>query len=139
MRPETKCLLIGSIAFVAIVLFISQGFVFSKSLVSGTSMYPTINNGDTVWCLTILPQNLTGQIVSYQNGTINILHRVVEDHGNIIVTKGDNNPVVDPWTVYRSSVIGYAVCVLPWYGRILDIIGFFGICLIGVVVVWRIK
>jgi signal peptidase len=50
-----------------------------------------------------------------------IVHRIVEVIGNdqlMFRTKGDNNPVRDPWTVRDSHIIGVVITRLPAIGSV---------------------
>lgn len=139
MRGEAKCVIIAGIVFLASIVFICQGFVFEKSIVHGQSMYPTLKNGETIWSLKILDQNLTGKIISYETDDRVVCHRVVENHGDYVVTKGDNNPANDPWQVEKSQISSRVLFILPFWCWFLDVGCFMGICALGVGIVWKAK
>ena len=75
----------------------------------GSSMRPTLVDSDL---LEIHPYNGhsidPGDVIAFQNGECEdvVVHRVmkVDDHG--IGTRGDNNTLMDPWTLKPSSVLG---------------------------------
>ncbi|WP_172967208.1 S24/S26 family peptidase [Thermococcus sp. 101 C5] len=80
-----------------------------KLKVTGNSMYPVIKEGDIVSINRFQPeiQLHPGDIVLIRNFDGVILHRVVKIKGNSIITKGDNNPLIDG--VFNiSDVLGIA-------------------------------
>ena len=79
-------------------------------------MEPTIYDGS----LTILDKNipdkdLTGQIIAFKPNwsETRIIHRVEEDLGEMLITKGDNNDFSDP-PINRQSVFGVVVAYCPF-------------------------
>ena len=71
------------------------------------SMKPIFNGGEVVFLSNHhIGENLTGKIVAYSHEDKTIGHRVVEDHGSYVKTKGDNNQRVDPWNVSRGYILG---------------------------------
>ncbi len=81
-----------------------------KIQVHGCSMYPVINNGDTVEVIRADEINV-GDIVCYFIGNamvqrVMIVHRVYCFQNNCIITKGDNNSFVDQFRIRRGAIVG---------------------------------
>lgn len=91
----------------------------------GTSMLPTIPDGDLTIGLKVFDrQNIAAEtIIAYQNGTISILHRVidygVDGKGKFYICKGDNNPVADPWLVRPEQIREVIIWVEPLWAILL--------------------
>ncbi len=68
--------------------FYAKGYGFAT--VEGTSMLPTLKNGQTAIINCNIPEgNLTDLIVVF--GNRNICHRCIRDEGQWLTLKGDNN------------------------------------------------
>ena len=99
------------------------GFQFKTTI--GTSMNPTISQGDIAVIYTNFKDLEKGDIICFEyqmeDQEYLFLHRIVEinDH---IRTKGDNMPEPDSYLVNRSDVIGKAVLVIPKAGRLFQMI-----------------
>lgn len=97
------------------------GFQFKTTV--GTSMNPTISQGDIVVIYTNFKDLEKGDIICFEyqmeDQEYLFLHRIIEinDH---IRTKGDNMPEIDPYLVNRSDVIGKAVLVIPKAGILMQ-------------------
>jgi hypothetical protein len=83
------------------------------------SMDPFIDENTNV--LEILPENLNdiqvGDIISFEIETGDVyIHRVVnkgyDEQGLYFITKGDNNPSVDPIVVYPDQILGVVAIVI---------------------------
>jgi signal peptidase I len=84
----------------------------------GYSMYPTILNLDLVF---VVPKPLltqkdidVGDIIVFKEPFSNrtIIHRVIEVVGGYLYrTKGDNNPVADPYYITFDRVLGKVITV----------------------------
>jgi len=89
---------------VFIPLFLQQD-AYVLGIGDGTSMYPTIKPGDYV-IIDTTPEKLeVGDIVVFMHNGELIGHRIVWMHGNVIITKGDNNNFLD-MPIDRSKIIG---------------------------------
>ncbi|MDQ1278767.1 MAG: signal peptidase [Thermoproteota archaeon] len=100
-------------------------------VVEGTSMVPTYHDGD----LLILHRDINksqlqiGEIIIFHNPNRYdqlIVHRVIE---HVVLnsqlyfrTKGDNNPVADPWNVPENYVIASVSVEVPYLGQMLILI-----------------
>ena len=78
------------------------------------SMDPVIDFGSNA--IEITPRSMedihVGDIISFKHENDNIIHRVIEKHGNYVITKGDNNPSKDPFNVYFEDITGIVVMVI---------------------------
>jgi len=75
----------------------------------GWSMYPSILDGDLV--LLKKTQFNAGDVISYRNACgANIMHRVVELRGDMVVTKGDNSTGRDE-PISVENVIGVSIAI----------------------------
>lgn len=111
---KTILLPVGITLLIAYVL--SAQLVFFAIVTSG-SMEPTFKKGDLVFMQNILVKQEVGDIIIFpdrsgtrvSNRPITVTHRIVSIDGNYIRTKGDNNPAIDSWTVYRKDLLGEAM------------------------------
>jgi len=89
-------------------------------VVTSESMEPTLKVGDLVFLSHRDPT--VGDVIVYRHGDILIIHRLISQDGDRLITKGDNpntNPEPDPRTVYKSDVVGVAVARVPYVGYIV--------------------
>lgn len=121
---------IGLVAMAIIVnfLIIVQAVFAPLSVVRGNSMYPYIEDHDAVLVMPVEPGELKqGDVVVFpdpeQEG-FNIVHRIVsieEREGRLYaITKGDANPVADPFPVSLNRVFGKVRTVVPMGGAFLE-------------------
>lgn len=61
-----------------------------------------------------------GDVIIYhtQSQGMPIVHRLIEIENGEYRTKGDNNPIIDPWIVEKKNVEGEVVFVIPYLGFI---------------------
>jgi len=97
------------------------------AVVGSYSMVPVLDIGDIVL---LRPYNLStlhvGQVIVYvaevYGEKIEIVHRIYRiyryDENILIRTKGDANPVPDPWLVKPSQIRGVVYLVIPHIGLI---------------------
>lgn len=124
-------------AIIANFLLITQSAFAPFRVVEGTSMQPTISEGDAVMLTHSGGEHLrVGDIVVFPDpedpGT-NIIHRVIrleEDGGDVYaVTKGDANASSDPFAIPADRVEGKVGLVLPRVGLFISFLrtpyGFF--------------
>jgi signal peptidase len=95
--------------------------------VASGSMVPTLNVGDLIIVqggFTVSDINAThdtGDIIVFHkphNPDELIVHRAVEEQGDGLLTKGDNNPTVDPWAVNDGDLVGKVVWIVPYVGHV---------------------
>ncbi|MBR9679867.1 MAG: signal peptidase I [Candidatus Altiarchaeota archaeon] len=82
--------------------------------------FPTgFNKGDAL--VIVEANNISvGDVVVYVNPELGypIIHRVVNITDNGYTTKGDHNPVADPWVIQNSWIQGKAAVMAPMIGWI---------------------
>jgi len=90
---------------------------FILGIGNGTSMYPTIKNGDYM-IIDLTPEDIkVGDIIVYvhyipNKGLIKIGHRVIAITDNGYIVMGDNNEEPDPWIVKEDQIIGEVEVVI---------------------------
>lgn len=85
---------------------------------SGTSMEPTLHQGDLVVVRT--SDYDVGDVVAYPSRSgATVLHRIVDRRGAELTLQGDNNDWVDPERPLRSEVIGEKWFHVPSAGKAL--------------------
>ncbi|HLP22851.1 MAG TPA: signal peptidase I [Microbacteriaceae bacterium] len=102
---------------------VELGGDLSAVQVEGTSMEPTLHDGDYVFARHTAQVNV-GDVIVYQvdDGNVHgrVIHRVVDvAPDGSITTQGDNRATEDPWTVTPDSVIGTYVLRIPGLGGVL--------------------
>lgn len=99
--------------------------LFQTFVVPTGSMVPTVSVGSVAF---VNSQNISPEVgdtiafASPSDKTITILHRVVEKKSDGLVTKGDNNSVVDNWIVPVSNVKGTYMFGIPYLGYIVTFV-----------------
>jgi len=124
---------IKTVMIIALIIETYMGVAFFSinwtplMVVTTRSMEPTLNAGDLIYVKGVAPSDLKiGDVITFKSptkyisGTL-ITHRIVEisyETNEInFKTKGDNNPVTDPWTVTASDIIGRQTYVLKGVGN----------------------
>ncbi len=96
---------------------IPMPFGFGASLVYSGSMEPEITVDDLVFITK--PKELhEGDIVLYNTGKSNVLHRIVRIEGGTIVTKGDANDKADE-AFSSDAVLGVYAGKMPGAGKVI--------------------
>ena len=98
---------------------------FSEVVVSGRSMEPTYHDGEMV--ITEREHHYeAGDAIVYRvpNGHpgsgLLVVHRVVRVRPDgTMVVRGDNRATIDQWFPRRADVLGRAIVVVPFGGRML--------------------
>ena len=92
---------------------------FTGSVVQSGSMEPNVSAGDVVLA-TPLPATTPlpiGRVINFHVDDRTVMHRIVSVHDdNTIVTAGDANPQVDPWSITRADITGQARLLVPYLG-----------------------
>ncbi len=86
-------------------------------------MVPSLYPGDLV--ITKPAENYhVGDIVAYiAPGGYVIIHRIVgRVNSTCYITKGDANPVPDPWIVCKNNIVGKVILRIPLLGYVLDFV-----------------
>jgi signal peptidase I len=92
---------------------------WAGSVVQSGSMQPRVSPGDVV--LTVpLPETdplPIGRVITFRMDNETIVHRIVSvNPDNTLVTAGDANPQVDPWSATRADITGQARLLVPYIG-----------------------
>ena len=92
-------------------------FGFGASLVLSGSMRPEITEDDLVF-FTKPTELKVGDVVLYNTGGSNVLHRITKIDGDIITTQGDANNTEDkPFS--KTAVLGVYIGKIPSGGKII--------------------
>ena len=113
-------LIVGSFAYFTLV--------YARK-VTGTSMYPTLEEGDMVVVSNVPYSSLkVGDIIVYDppcsNTGNSVIHRIVGINSSGLITKGDNNQATDQieriasGPVTASCVEGEVVFVVPYFEKL---------------------
>jgi signal peptidase I len=93
--------------------------------VLSNSMQPTVSAGDVAITQGVPIDSLrVGDAIAFQppNAPGPVLHRITSVRDGVITTRGDANPVDDPWRVTLRGTTGYRmVAVLPLVGWLTDL------------------
>lgn len=116
------CAVLYAVVFTAVVKIkdpqgVSMPFGFGASFVLSGSMEPEISTDDLVFVKK--PGKLqVGDVVLYNTGGSNVLHRITKIDGDMITTQGDANNTEDkPFP--KSAVLGVYVGRIPSGGKII--------------------
>jgi len=110
MNKDNIIIIVCSILLALNLLFPSGEVAYTNS------MYPTLKGGQAIILSRFQPANLTNCIVVFKlHDNFNVVHRVINDNGTWIQTKGDNMPEPDPYHIPKSDVIGIVILTLPSY------------------------
>ncbi len=92
------------------------GFITPWAAVGSFSMEPTMEVGTLVILCPVHFNSLLGNIVVYFHDGEYIVHRVIYVGDGYVETKGDANPVRDPWTTPFNEVDGEVCLAMPYWG-----------------------
>ncbi|GGP19969.1 hypothetical protein GCM10007981_05840 [Thermocladium modestius] len=92
------------------------GFITPWAAVGSFSMEPTMEVGTLVILCPVHFNSLLGNIVVYFHDGEYIVHRVIYVGNGYVETKGDANPVRDPWTTPFNEVDGEVCLAIPYWG-----------------------
>ena len=116
------CAVLYAVVFTAVVKIkdpqgVSMPFGFGASFVLTGSMEPEISTDDLVFVKK--PDELhVGDVVLYNTGGSNVLHRITKIDGDMITTQGDANNTEDkPFS--KSAVLGVYIGKIPSGGKII--------------------
>ena len=105
------------VAITLFVAYILSAKLFFFAVVTSGSMEPTFKKGDMVFIQDIFVKPKVGDIIIFvdpekkivADRPVTITHRVNSIKGDIIKTKGDNNPNQDKWDITRKDLLGEAI------------------------------
>jgi signal peptidase len=99
---------------ILIILIFAFGLriIFFSAVVSD-SMKPEFQRGDLVLTQAISKDPQVGDIITFKaNGVQNpVTHRVVSIRDNSVITKGDNNPLVDDYGTTKKDILARAIVI----------------------------
>ena len=112
------------IIVVALGIFVTPYAGYHPYGVLSGSMEPEVPVGSLVYANSnIEPAAIEeGEIAIYQTEEKTIVHRVIENNGQTLVTKGDANEVQDPEPIPYEQVIGSMALCIPHGGNVLNFI-----------------
>ena len=116
------CAVLYALAFTAVVKIkdpqgVAMPFGFGASFVLSGSMEPEISTDDLV--LDKRADELhVGDVVLYNTGRSNVLHRITKIDGDMITTQGDANNTEDK-SFSKSAVLGVYIGKIPSGGKII--------------------
>jgi len=92
---------------------------WTPSVVQSESMEPHISTGDIVLA-SDLPDSSPlpiGAVIAFRVDERTIMHRLITvNDDNTLVTAGDANPQLDPWSASRDDITGQARLLVPYIG-----------------------
>ena len=110
-----------AVVFVAVKIknpnAVPMPFGFGASLVLSGSMEPEISTDDLVF-VKRADELHVGDVVLYNTGGSNVLHRITKIDGDIITTQGDANNTEDK-PISASVVLGVYIGKIPSGGKII--------------------
>ncbi|VVB94801.1 Peptidase S24-like protein [uncultured archaeon] len=117
-KPKLQKILLP-IAITLFIAYILSAHLLFFAIVTSGSMEPTFKKGDLVFMQDILLQPKVGDIIIFPdpqknivaNKPVTVTHRIIDMKGDIIRTKGDNNPNADNWKINKKDVIGKAFVI----------------------------
>lgn len=124
LKTVALCLLPLALAAALFVVAIPLATNGEWRTVQTASMEPHISAGDVVLLLPAKDAPAAGEIVAFPDPLQperDVLHRVVAvDDQGALITKGDANDVIDPWTITSSEVIGTEALSIPGLGVLVQ-------------------
>ena len=112
------CLVVGSFFF---------GYRFITA--HGTSMEPTLRDGDMIWVKNLDVADVkAGDIVTLHSSQWWMTHRVIDvqpipQEGYLLVTKGDANWIPEESEVGADEAVPVSVARIPVAGHVVDFLG----------------
>lgn len=116
------CAVLYAVVFTAVVKIknpqgLSMPFGFGASFVLSGSMEPEISADDLVF-VKKADELHVGDVVLYNTGRSNVLHRITKIDGDMITTQGDANNTEDK-SFSKSAVLGVYIGKIPSGGKII--------------------
>ena len=116
------CAVLYAVVFTAVVKIknpqgLSMPFGFGASFVLSGSMEPEISTDDLVF-VKRADELHVGDVVLYNTGRSNVLHRITKIDGDMITTQGDANNTEDK-SFSKSAVLGVYIGKVPSGGKII--------------------
>src|SRR5574341_594918 len=99
---------------ILLILIFSFGLKFiTFQAVISDSMKPVFQRGDLIFSQAFFKEPRVGDIVTFKaSGVINpVTHRVIGIQGDLVRTKGDNNPLEDPYRTTKDDIVAKTVVI----------------------------
>lgn len=108
-RKQDSVLLV---VLVVLILAFSFRLITFQAVISD-SMKPAFVRGDLILSQAFSKEPAVGDIVTFKASTVvnPITHRVIGIQDNLVTTKGDNNPLVDPYRTTKDDIIAKALVI----------------------------
>ncbi len=123
-RIVTGLLVIAGVAVLAMGIAMRVADMHLQTVLSN-SMRPTFSAGDVVVTRAIPVASVqVGDVIDFQppNESTPVIHRVTSVRDGVITTRGDANPVDDPWQVVLAGANAYRlVAVIPAIGWLTQV------------------
>lgn len=104
-----------SILLIALVIMIlAFGLkVIVFQVVISDSMKPEFQRGDLVLTQTVFKEPDVGDIITFKARDVQnpVTHRVTNIRGDVVATKGDNNPLTDDYGTTKNDIIGKSISI----------------------------
>jgi len=104
--------------FVFMIVLLLLVFAFGLNViifqvVISDSMVPEFQRGDLVLTQTVFKEPEVGDIITFKAADVQnpVTHRVTNIRGDLVTTKGDNNPLTDDYGTTKGDVIGKAIII----------------------------
>ena len=128
-RKGTTIYVVGFLLFLVVFAYVLLNYT---RRVEGTSMLPTLEEGDLVVAQGVQMSDVNiGDVIVYDypcsTSGFSVIHRVVGTQGGGFITKGDNNPSTDQASGIADSVVtseclaGRVVFVIPYVERLASL------------------
>jgi signal peptidase I len=95
-------------------------FGYGNAIIVSGSMEPAISVDDMI-VFRKQREYSVGDIVLYNDGFVNVTHRIVEINGDQVITKGDANNAADK-PFLKSAIKGKVLWSVPGIGRLINFI-----------------
>lgn len=128
-KRSTSVYILGFVVFLIVFAYVELTYT---RRVDGTSMLPTLEQGDLVVIQSVPFSDLkVGDIIVYSPPCSatgeSVIHRIVNVSGDGVITRGDNNGYTDPaggisrGPVTASCYVGQVVFIVPYIERIASL------------------
>lgn len=138
MIKRIESILIFTLITLLSITLLLRFIHIETKVVQSDSMYPTVRKNDLVYINHgfDITKIKVGDIITFNLGDKEVMHRVVLITGDMITTKGDNNKVVDQ-SILKGQITGKMIIKVPYGGYLLNlglwviIIGAYGVIYIS--------
>ncbi|MCD6402926.1 MAG: signal peptidase I [Candidatus Aenigmarchaeota archaeon] len=98
--------------------WLERNLGINQSVIDSWPLKNGFDRGDVLVVVGVNPSNLkVGDVIVFDaNQGYPVVHRVIKIEDGKFYTKGDHNPVQDPWVITPEKIYGKAVFVIPKIG-----------------------